>query len=180
MTRVFFLGREHRFRKWTVGLAAIARGHSVLDVGCGTGNLTMAAKVRAGTAGEVHGIDASPEMIQEAGRKAAEKQLDIRYQVGLIEDIPFPDGKFDVVVSSLMLHHLPKDLKRRGIAEISRVLKPGGRFVAADFDPPLMGNLRTVEEAMRANGFTEIRRGRTMFGTILLRIHHLSGTAARE
>ena len=168
------------FRRWTLDLAAVARGHCVLDVGCGTGTLTMALKAQAGTAGEVHGIDAAPEMIQEADRKAAEKELDIRYHVGLIEDMPFPDGKFDVVLSSLMLHHLPTDLKRRGIAEISRVLKPGGRLVAVDIDPPLSGNLRTLEEAMRAGGFTGIRRGMTPFTATMMRVHHLSGTAAEK
>lgn len=177
MNRFLFLGREHHFREMTVDLAAITGGHIVLDVGCGTGNLTMAAKVRTGTDGEVFGIDAAPEMIQKAERKAAEKQLDICYQVGLIEDIPFPDNKFDAVVSSLMLHHLPKDLKLLGIAEISRVLKPGGRFVAVDVDPPLAGNLRLVAEAMRANDFSEIRRGRTDFRTMFLLIHYVGGMA---
>lgn len=178
--RLLFLGRERRFRKWTADFAAVTRGDSVLDIGCGTGNLTMAVKARAGTEGEVHGIDAAPEMIREAERKAAEERLDIRYRVGLIEDIPFPDGQFDVVVSSLMLHHLPGDLKREGIAEIARVLRPGGRFVAVDLDLPLMRNLRTVREAMRANGFTGVRQGRTMFGTMLLRIYCLTGTAGWE
>ncbi|NIM49033.1 MAG: methyltransferase domain-containing protein [Gemmatimonadales bacterium] len=176
MNRLNFLGREGRFRERTVDLAAIARGETVLDVGCGTGNLTMAAKVRAGADGTVWGIDAAPEMIQEAERKAAEKQLDVRYQVALIEDIPFPDGEFDVVLSSLMLHHLPRDLKRQGVAEISRVLKPGGRFVAVDVDPPLLGNLRTVAEAMEANGLIEIQRGKTNFRTTFLPIHYLIGT----
>jgi ubiquinone/menaquinone biosynthesis C-methylase UbiE len=135
----------------------------------------MAAKVRAGTDGEVYGIDAAPEMIIKAERKAAEKQLDIRYQVGVIEDISFPDNKFDVVISSLMLHHLPKDLKRQGIAEISRVLKPGGRFLAVDIDPPLMGNLGIVVEAMKTNGFIEIKRGRTEFKTVFMLIHYAAG-----
>jgi ubiquinone/menaquinone biosynthesis C-methylase UbiE len=180
MNRFLFLGRERQFRERTVDLAAITRDNTVLDVGCGTGNLTMAAKVRAGTDGEVYGIDAAPEMIQKAKRKAAENQLDIHYQVGLIEDIPFPDNKFDVVVSSLMLHHLPKDLKRQGIAEISRVLKHGGRFMAVDLDPPLVGNLRIVEEAMRTNDFTQIRRGRTEFRTMFLLIHYVGGMAKVE
>lgn len=180
MNRFLFLGRELQFRERTVGLAAITSGHTVLDVGCGTGNLTMTAKIYAGTDGEVYGIDAAPEMIQKAERKAVEKQLNISYQVGLIEDIPFPDNKFDVVVSSLMLHHLPKDLKRKGITEISRVLKPGGRFVAVDLDPPLVGNLRVVVEAMRSNGFTEIRQGRTEFRTMFLLIHYVDGMAKVE
>jgi ubiquinone/menaquinone biosynthesis C-methylase UbiE len=180
MNRLLFLGREHHFRERTVDLAAITRGHSVLDVGCGTGNLTMAAKVRAGNDSEVYGIDAAPEMIQKAEQKAAEKQLHIHYQVGLIEDIPFPDSKFDIVVSSLMLHHLPTDLKLQGIVEISRVLKRGGRFVAVDLDPPLVGNLQIVVEAMRTNGFTDIRRGRTAFRTMFLLIHYVGGTARLE
>ncbi len=180
VNRLHFLGQEDRFREWTVEFAGITAGHTVLDVGCGTGNLTMAAKVCAGVDGEVHGIDAAPEMILEAERKAVEKQMEIHYQVGLIEDIPFPDGEFDAVLSSLMLHHLPKNLKRRGIAEISRVLKPGGRLAAVDVDPLLMGNLRTVEEAMEASGFNEIRRGKTTFRTLYIRIHHVSGTAQEE
>jgi len=180
MNRWAFLGREGQFREWTVDLAAITPGDTVLDVGCGTGNLTLAARDRAGTDGEVHGIDAAPEMIQEAERKAAERELDVRFQIGLIEEIPFPDGTFDVVLSSLMLHHLPRDLKRQGVAEISRVLKPHGRFVAVDLDPVLLRNLRTVEEAMRANGFTEIRQGRTRFRTMFWLIHYLRGTAGKQ
>jgi demethylmenaquinone methyltransferase/2-methoxy-6-polyprenyl-1,4-benzoquinol methylase/phosphoethanolamine N-methyltransferase len=118
-------------------------------------------------------------MILKAVQKATDKQLNIRYQVGLVEDIPFPDNKFDIVLSSLMLHHLPNDLKYQGISEISRVLKPGGRFVAVDLDPPLIGNLRTIVDAMRVNGFTEIRRGRTEFRTMFLLIHYVTGVAKR-
>jgi ubiquinone/menaquinone biosynthesis C-methylase UbiE len=176
LNRLHFLGREEQFRERTVELAGIRSGETVLDVGCGTGNLAMAAKARAGADGHVYGNDAAPEMIREAERKAAARQLDIRYQVALIEDISYPDRTFDVVLSSLMLHHLPRDLKRRGIAEISRVLKPGGRLFAVDVDPPLLGNLRTVEEAMELNGFIDIRRGRMKFRTVWIPIHYLTGT----
>ena len=72
-------------------------------------------------------------MIEVAQEKAAKARLDIDFQVALVEAIPFPDGAFDLVTSSLMLHHLPDDLKRKGFAEIRRVLKPGGRFLAMDF-----------------------------------------------
>jgi len=104
----------------------------VLDVGCGTGTLAIAIKPQVGT-GEVHGIDASPEMIQVAKEKAAKDGSDIDFRVALIEAIPFSEASFDLVTSTLMLHHLPDDLKAKGFLEIRRVLKPGGRFMAMDF-----------------------------------------------
>lgn len=118
-------------REKLLELAAPAPGEHVLDVGCGTGTLALALKARG--AGEVHGIDASPEMIEVAKAKAAKARLAVDLQVALIEALPFPDASFDLVTSSLMLHHLPGDLKRKGLAQVRRVLKPGGRFMALDF-----------------------------------------------
>jgi demethylmenaquinone methyltransferase/2-methoxy-6-polyprenyl-1,4-benzoquinol methylase/phosphoethanolamine N-methyltransferase len=114
-----------------IQLAAPVPGEKVLDVGCGTGTLTIAINARIAS-GEVHGIDASPEMIAVAIKKSAKANLDIDFQVALVEAIPFPDDSFDLVTSSLMLHHLPDDLKRTGLADIRRVMKPGGRFLAMD------------------------------------------------
>jgi ubiquinone/menaquinone biosynthesis C-methylase UbiE len=131
VTFALTLGRERRLRRETVERAGVAPGQSVLDVGCGTGSLTLAAKAAAG-AGDVHGIDPAPEMIEVSRKKAARAHADIDFRIGVIEQLPFPDATFDVVLSSLMLHHLPDDLKGRGLAEIARVLKPGGRFFAVD------------------------------------------------
>jgi demethylmenaquinone methyltransferase/2-methoxy-6-polyprenyl-1,4-benzoquinol methylase/phosphoethanolamine N-methyltransferase len=114
-------------------LAAIARGERLLDVGCGPGRLTLRAAGMAGAEGEAHGIDLSPEMVAVARKNAAQARIPVSFEVASVDALPFPDGHFDVVLTSLVLHHLPDDMKARGFAEIRRVLKPGGRFLAVDF-----------------------------------------------
>lgn len=143
VTNLLMLGQARRLRKGTVDQALIQSEDSVLDVGCGTGEVTLLAKTRAKN-GNVYGIDPAPEMIAVARKKAARKKLDVDFRVGVIEALPFPDSSMDVVTSSLMMHHLPEDLKVRGLAEIYRVLrspdpasgKPGGRLLIADFMRP--------------------------------------------
>ena len=113
--------------------AAIAPGERVLDVGCGPGRLTLAAAEAAGPNGEVVGLDPSSEMIALATKKAARSKHPARFQIAGVEAIPAPDNHFDVVLASLMLHHLSPELQQRAFAEIRRVLGPKGRFLALDF-----------------------------------------------
>lgn len=122
----------------------IKAGDRVLDVGCGTGRLTMAASRWAGSSGEVWGIDPSADMIQVARKNAAKRKLLVHFEPGVIEKLPFEDGSFDVVLNRLMFHHLPGDLKQRGLAEIRRVLKPGGICLIVDFEPPKKGLLKMI------------------------------------
>jgi ubiquinone/menaquinone biosynthesis C-methylase UbiE len=127
-----FRGKLRELRQRTADFARIRPGDAVLDVGCGTGTLVLEVQRRVGKGGRVAGIDPGAEQIARARAKAARRHLPIEFQLGVIEQLPFPDQTFDVVLSTLMMHHLPAPLKRQGLAEIARVLKPGGRLVVAD------------------------------------------------
>ena len=172
VTNIMTLGHAGLLRKATVDNALIKPGDTVLDVGCGTGEVALLAKPRA-KEGKVYGIDPAPEMIAVARKKAARKKLDIDFRVGVIEALPFPDATIDVVTSSLMMHHLPDELKARGLAEVYRVLKPGGRLLIADFMRPtksflnhifiaftqhrgLKSGIEDLERLLKAAGFNQI------------------------
>src|SRR3974377_1959663 len=126
-------GREGSFREKTLRCSRLKPGESVLDVGCGTGTLAICAKRRVGTGGSVQGIDASPEMIARATKKARKAGEKVHFQNALAEALPFPDGQFDVVFATVMLHHLPRKPRQQCAAEVRRVIKPGGRVLAVHF-----------------------------------------------
>ena len=130
------IGRERALRERLVDLARIAPGETVVDVGCGTGSLAIAAKRRVGASGSVHGIDASLEMIAQARAKSAAAGADVTWEIGHADALPCADGSVDVVLSTLMMHHLPRVVREAFAAEIRRVLKPGGRALVVDFEPP--------------------------------------------
>jgi ubiquinone/menaquinone biosynthesis C-methylase UbiE len=126
-------GRERELRETIIRLANLETGNDVLDIGCGTGTLAIAATRHVGITGAVTGIDASPSMIARANRKARKAGARVTFQVAVAENLPFPDRRFDVVFSTLMLHHLPRKTRQQCAKEIERVLKVGARVVAVDF-----------------------------------------------
>jgi len=126
-------GREGAMRERILKLARLQPGEAVLDLGCGTGTLAIAAKRAVGAAGKVHGIDASPEMLARAAQKARRAAMDVAFTEAAAQALPFSDASFDVVLTSVMLHHLPRPARAQCAAEMRRVLRPGGRVLAVDF-----------------------------------------------
>ena len=131
---VAFLGKEHLFREKVLNLGRVASGESVLDVGCGTGTLAIASKKRVGVGGTVHGLDASMEMLARAEKKARGAGVEVFFKSGVAETLPFPDAQFNVVLSTVMLHHLPQKARLQCAREIRRILKPDGRVLVVDFE----------------------------------------------
>lgn len=125
-------GRRRHYLRRVVDLAGVGPADAVLDVGCGTGALALVAKQDAG-AGRVHGIDASPDMIVLAREKARTRRAAVSFELASAESLPFEDASFDVVFSTLMLHHLPRPAREQCAREIRRVLKDDGRALVVEF-----------------------------------------------
>jgi ubiquinone/menaquinone biosynthesis C-methylase UbiE len=138
-----------------VQLAQLEPGESVLDIGCGTGSLAIAAKRRVGS-GRVQGIDASAAMISRARKKAGKAGLDVTFTQGVVERLPFPDRLFDAVLSTLLLHHLPRTARVQSAREIQRVVKSGGRVLAVDFGKGT-GKRTTLIEQFHRHGRIDLR-----------------------
>ena len=154
---VMTLGRENKLRQMTIRLAQLMPGDKILEIGCGTGTLILAAKARVGSSGEAVGIDIAPEMVAVARRKAARKGADITFQVGSIASIPFPDNHFDVVLCSFMIFHMPEDVRNSGFKEIYRVLNTGGHlFILDSASNDKRYDVRELAPVLREDSFTEI------------------------
>lgn len=175
-TEAMYLGGARRYRSKLLDLAGVEPGEKVLDVGCGPGRLVLAACDRVGLQGEAHGIDPSPEMIERAKQNAGKAGLPAKFTIAAAEDLPFEDGRFDVVTSTLVIHHLTGDeLKQKAFKEIRRVLKVGGRLLVVDFGvmPPESRGLlaralmshhgdagnRSYPEFFKTAGFTDVEAG---------------------
>ncbi|MCU1687891.1 MAG: methyltransferase [Amycolatopsis sp.] len=114
-----------------ITLAGLRDGHRVLDVGCGTGNLLRSTGKRYPKA-ELVGLDPDPKALARARRKARRAGVAVRLDRGFAQELPYADGSFDRVFSSLMLHHLDSAAKDELLAEVRRVLRPDGLLVLAD------------------------------------------------
>ncbi len=138
--------REETFKRKLVQQANIRPKMKVLDLGCGTGTLTLMLK-RAHPDAEIIGMDGDPQVLDIARIKSS--GANIQWDEGLASSLPYPDSVFDRVVTSLVIHHLVTDDKRRAFNEIHRVLKPYGELHVLDFGAPHSSLTRFMTSYMR-------------------------------
>jgi ubiquinone/menaquinone biosynthesis C-methylase UbiE len=149
-----------RARDQLIEQAALRSGHTVLDIGCGTGSFVLRLLQQAPGV-EVHGVDPDPNALERARRKAALAGRVVVFAHGFGGALPYPAATFDRVFSSYVLHHLPADEKTRTLAEARRVMKPGGALHLLDFAGPDAAPRNFLERRLHAGrllaGNTEAR-----------------------
>lgn len=132
-----------------IAQAELDSAERVLEIGCGTGNITISAK-RAYPAVDFVGSDPDPRILDQARRKAYGLS-GIRFEQAYAQRLPYADGEFDRVLSSMMLHHVGEDVKPDVAAEIFRVLRPGGRLHLVDIGGDMHLTGGPIARLMRRN-----------------------------
>lgn len=162
LTRVLGSGRVYDALATRPELTGARR---VLEIGCGTGNLTLRVK-NAYRAAQLTGLDPDPRALGIARRKAGNLP-GLSFEQGYAQELPYPDGAFDRVLSSMMVHHLDEPAKAAAVAEVFRVLEPGGIFLVAD----IRASDETIPRLLHDAGFTHDAIGETrlrIFGPVTL------------
>jgi ubiquinone/menaquinone biosynthesis C-methylase UbiE len=182
---------ESRFKGRLIEQADIRESSRVLDLGCGTGTLTILIKKTHPDA-KVVGLDGDPKILNIARTKAAKAGMELTFNKAMACELPYPDATFDRVVSSLVFHHLTRGDKVRALQEVFRVLRPDGELHVADWGKPqnmlmrvaslplrIFDGLETTRDNVngllpdmfRDAGFEEVKepaRFMTLFGTLSL------------
>jgi ubiquinone/menaquinone biosynthesis C-methylase UbiE len=173
-TGLLFGGLRRRAYRTLLVACGARPGNRVLDVGCGPGYFARMLAEAVGAEGAAVGVDAAPEMTDYASRKSRHL-ANCRFEPGSAESLAFPDAAFDVVVSSLMMHHLPEEARLEAVREMRRVLRPGGTLLLAEFQMPERGvwhvagmltghgamqrRVSPVEPVVTDAGFVDLRSG---------------------
>ncbi|MGA5462809.1 class I SAM-dependent methyltransferase [Mycobacterium sp. NPDC050041] len=148
------LGMQPAYRA-LIEQAGLADDQQVLEIGCGTGNVAVSAK-RSHPGAQFTGSDPDPRALDRARRKA-KSLTGIRFERAYAQRLPYPDGSFDRVLSSMMLHHLDEDTKTQAAAEAFRVLRPGGSLHVVDIDGHAHGHTHghghTIPDLLSTAGF---------------------------
>jgi demethylmenaquinone methyltransferase/2-methoxy-6-polyprenyl-1,4-benzoquinol methylase len=134
MNSAMTAGLHHQWRDRAVDMARVGPGSNALDICCGTGDLTLALRERIGPDGRVVGSDFSEPMLELARRKSGERGVAVEFGWADALDLPYGEAGFDAVTIGFGARNLA-DLDK-GLAEMARVLKPGGRLVILEITRP--------------------------------------------
>jgi len=129
--------QEQRLGRIAIELLELRENEKILDIGCGTGSLTIeiGRKLSTEKTGLIIGIDAASKMIQLASKKAA-CLPQVQFDIAAAEHLEYQDKTFDKAVSTFFFHHIDFELKVTALNELWRVLKKGGKAVIVDVDIP--------------------------------------------
>ena len=138
---ILSFGIHHLWRRATVAASGVRAGSSVLDCATGTGDLALAFKRAVGPTGRVVGTDFNADMLSYAPGKAQRKGLDVEFAVADAMHLPYADATFDAASISFGIRNV--DEPRVALADMARVVKPGGKVVVLEFGQPrgIMGML---------------------------------------
>ncbi len=182
--------REYTFKRALLAQANLQNGQMILDLACGTGTLSIGIKRRFPES-KIYALDIDDEILQMAREKAEKRNLEILFEQGYSDNLPFENKTFDRIFSTLSFHHLTHERKINTLLEVRRVLKPNGEFHLADYGLPrnkrqfvlskfvrAIDGKETTEDNLRGrlgllmeeNGFEVERTGyfKTVIGTIRL------------
>jgi ubiquinone/menaquinone biosynthesis C-methylase UbiE len=149
-TSIAFMGRRRRVYTRIVAISGAKPGDRVLDVGCSGGYLARLLAAAVGPDGQVTGVDPATAAINYARRRAPGN---CSFIVGVAQQLDLPDESFDVVTSTLAVHHFPGALRAAAFGEMHRVTRPGGRLLVADFRPAgIMRGLHPMGNSMSNPG----------------------------
>ncbi len=180
-----FIGFGENFRRNTVQITHLHQLNEkakVLDVGCGTGKLAVEAAATLKRGSKIFGIDPVPEMLNVARANVlkaglrGKSEVQITFKQGRIEALPFKTDNFDLVLASMMTHHLDRELKFCGFREIFRVLKPGGTFINVDFGTSRSGERGQFGSLMKLAAFLYFNVLETLRSNFMLLVKdHFTG-----
>ena len=184
-----------RVRAKLLDAANVGPGQHVLDLGCGTGAVSLLLAKRQ-PAARIVGLDPDAKALARAAEKSLAAGASIDWQKGYAGRAPYPAHSFDHVLSSLMIHHLKSEEKQAAFRDVKRLLRPGGAFHLLDFGPPknviervltailhhdgrMQDNLSgRLPEWLREAGFADVREvesHRTLFGRVSLYSARVAG-----
>lgn len=186
--------REETFKHRLVQEASLQQYNRILDLGCGTGTLAILLK-RVCSSSLVIGVDADEKILQIAREKIRNAELNIPLDHGVAPNLPYTDESFDLVVSSLVFHHLTTENKVLTLKEVYRILRPNSHLLLADFGKPenifmflvslVMRNFEETKDnyqgllpqMIRDVGFSQVQKVKhysTLFGTLCIYKGHKS------